>query len=91
LYRFLGSSWNEWLYFPFKISELSRDAQLVFKLLDSFAPGQTRVVGMTTISIFGKYGAMRREMYDLKIYPEQEKLQSGKCTKNDVVHQLNRV
>ena len=46
---------------------------------------------MTSVSIFGKYGAMRKEIYDLKVYPEQEVVASGKCDKQDVIYQINKV
>lgn len=33
-------SWNEWIVFPYKFSELSRDAMIIFKIHDTYYPGK---------------------------------------------------
>ena len=92
---FLFSSWNEWIVFPYKYSELSRDTMIVLKIHDAYYPGKERVVGSTSISIFGKYGALRRDLYDLRIYHDlrefESKILTGKINKSEICYKLNKV
>lgn len=69
---FLLCSWNEWIVFPLKLSELPRDAILGFTIWDTYAPRKTVPVGATAISIFGKYGCLRAGVYDLRVWPSVE-------------------
>ena len=89
------NSWNEWIVFPYKFSELARDTMIVFKIHDAYYPGKERVVGSTSISIFGKYGALRRDIYDLRIYHDvdefEEKITSGKINKSEICYKLNKL
>jgi hypothetical protein len=65
-------SWNEWLNFPLKISDLPRDAILGITIWDSYGPGKSKVVGGTAFSIFGKRSTCRQGIYDLRIWPGTE-------------------
>ncbi|KAI1296923.1 Phosphatidylinositol 3-kinase catalytic subunit type 3 [Halotydeus destructor] len=71
-------SWNEWLMFPVRYSDLPRDTVVVFTVWDSYGPGKPTSIGGTSLSVFGKYGSMRRGLYDLRIWPELEA--NGPCT-----------
>lgn len=68
---------------------------VIFKIHDSYYPGKERVVGSTSISIFGKYGALRKDIYDLKIYHDEdkfeEKIMSGKINKTEICYKLNKL
>lgn len=68
---------------------------IVFKIHDAYYPGKERVVGSTSISIFGKYGALRRDLYDLRIYHDQKefenKIITGKINKSEICYKLNKV
>ncbi|XP_064474715.1 phosphatidylinositol 3-kinase catalytic subunit type 3-like [Ornithodoros turicata] len=61
-------NWNEWLTLPLKFNDLPRNAVLAFTVWDVYGPRQTMPVGGTTVSIFGKYGAMRQGMHDLRLW-----------------------
>lgn len=88
-------SWNEWIVFPYKYSELSRDTMIVFKIHDAYFPGKERIVGSTSISIFGKYGALRRDLYDLIVFHNiddfESKIITGKINKSEICYKLNKV
>lgn len=68
---------------------------IVLKIHDAYYPGKERVVGSTSISIFGKYGALRRDLYDLRIYHDPEEFESkiitGKINKSEICYKLNKV
>ncbi|RWS23618.1 phosphatidylinositol 3-kinase catalytic subunit type 3-like isoform X1, partial [Leptotrombidium deliense] len=87
-------SWNEWIIFPIKFSDLPSDAVVCFTIWDSYGPGNVAAVGGTAISVFGKYGAMRQGIYDLRIWSDIEanaELTPGKSEKlNDYV-KLNKL
>lgn len=89
------SSWNEWLTFPVKFSDLPRDAILSFTMWDSYGPNKPEPVGGTALSIFGKYGSMRRGIYDLKVWPNIEAAKdgstSGKSAQTIEAAKLNKV
>ncbi|XP_054160605.1 phosphatidylinositol 3-kinase catalytic subunit type 3-like [Oppia nitens] len=74
--------WNEWLLFPLKLSDIPRDALLSFTIVDVSSDGKPYLLGGTAITIFGKHGAMRKGMYDLRVWlSNQTDLQNS--------HQLN--
>lgn len=81
--------------FPYKYSELSRDSMIVFKIHDAYYPGKERIVGSTSISLFGKYGSLRRDLYDLKIFHDidefEKKILTGKINKSEICYKLNKV
>lgn len=88
-------SWNEWLTFPVKFSDLPRDALIGFTIWDAFGPNEVRPVGGTAISIFGKYGSVRRGIYDLKIWPDviasHDNSTPGKPLKSDEASKLKKL
>ena len=62
-------SWDEWLTFPLKYSDLPRQAILALSIHEILSPTQVRIIGSTTISLFDPDGSYRRGMYDLKLWP----------------------
>lgn len=88
-------SWNEWLIFPLRISDIPRDAVLAITILDSYGPGQAVSVGGTSISIYGKHSSCRQGLYDLRVWPNVEASAMGDtpgiCDKNSTVYRLNKV
>lgn len=70
-------SWNEWVTLPVLFSDLPRNAQLALTIYDCVGSCETKPVGGTTISLFGKHGVFRQGMLDLKVWPDQEA--DGKC------------
>lgn len=88
-------SWNEWLDFPLRISDLPRDAVLAITILDSYCPGEAVAVGATAISIYGKHSSSRQGLYDLRVWPDVEASATGdtfgKCDKNSTIYRLNKV
>ena len=68
---------------------------IVFKIHDAYYPGKERVVGSTSISIFGKYGALKRDLLDLTIHHDidefESKILSGKINKSQICYKLNKV
>ncbi|KRY20820.1 Phosphatidylinositol 3-kinase catalytic subunit type 3 [Trichinella patagoniensis] len=63
--------WDEWITLPIKYSELSRDAQLAFTVVDVHSNMKRHVIGGTSITLFSKRGILRRRQYDLKVWPFQ--------------------
>ncbi|KFM82429.1 Phosphatidylinositol 3-kinase catalytic subunit type 3, partial [Stegodyphus mimosarum] len=61
-------NWNEWLTLPVKFSELPRNALLAFTVWNIHGPNNSVPVGGATISVFGKYGALRQGMHDLRLW-----------------------
>ncbi|CAN8005605.1 unnamed protein product, partial [Ixodes hexagonus] len=61
-------NWNEWLTLPLKFSDLPRNAVLALTVWDVYGPRKSMPVGGTTVSVFGKYGAMRQGMHDLRLW-----------------------
>lgn len=62
---------------PVLFSDLPRSAQLALTVYDCIGSCQTRPVGGTTISLFGKHGVFRQGMLDLKVWPDREA--DGRC------------
>ncbi|XP_054714105.1 phosphatidylinositol 3-kinase catalytic subunit type 3-like [Uloborus diversus] len=65
-------NWNEWLVLPVKFCELPRNALLAFTVWDIYGPNQSVPVGGATVSVFGKYGALRQGMHDLRLWNNVE-------------------
>lgn len=65
-------NWNEWLTLPMKFSDLPRNAVLALTVWDVYGPRKSMPVGGTTVSVFGKYGAMRQGMHDLRLWLDME-------------------
>lgn len=88
-------SWNEWLTFPLKLSDLPKDAKLGITIWDSYGPGKSIPVGGTSLSIFGKHSTFRQGIYDLRIWPGVEADSGdgtpGKCDKGSKSARLNKV
>ncbi|KAH7963432.1 hypothetical protein HPB52_021159 [Rhipicephalus sanguineus] len=61
-------NWNEWLKLPLKFSDLPRNAVLALTVWDVYGPRKSIPVGGTTVTIFGKYGAMRQGIHDLRLW-----------------------
>ncbi|XP_055931311.1 phosphatidylinositol 3-kinase catalytic subunit type 3-like [Argiope bruennichi] len=61
-------NWNEWLTLPVKFCELPRNALLALTVWDILEPNVSVAVGGATVSIFGKYGALRQGMHDLRLW-----------------------
>lgn len=65
-------NWNEWLTLPLKFADLPRNALLAFTVWDCYGPRKAVPVGGTTVSVFGKHGALRQGMHDLCLWPNVE-------------------
>ena len=76
--------WNEWLLFSVKFADLPRDSFIEFTIWDTIGPNKKVAVGQTGINIFGKYGAMRKAMYDLPIWSCQK--QSSEISEEKLDH-----
>jgi phosphatidylinositol 3-kinase len=49
-------TWNEWITFPWKLSELPLNAQIAFTIYDTAGPNKLDIIGGTTFRLFGKRG-----------------------------------
>lgn len=65
-------NWNEWLTLPVKFCELPRNALLALTVWDIYGPNKSIPVGGATVSVFGKYGALRQGMHDLRLWNNVE-------------------
>ncbi|XP_076350143.1 phosphatidylinositol 3-kinase 59F isoform X2 [Tachypleus tridentatus] len=65
-------NWNEWLALPVKFSDLPRDALLACTVWDVYGPRKAVPVGGTTVSLFGKHGALRQGIHDLRLWPADQ-------------------
>lgn len=85
--------WNEWLLFPLKLSDIPRDALLVFTIIDVDDSAKPRSLGGTAISVFGKHCSMRKGMYDLRVWlnHQNEPNNSFINGKHSISGQLNRI
>lgn len=90
-------SWNEWIEFPLKFSELPRDALLGFTIWDTIGPERAIVIGGTAISIFGKRGAMRQGLHDLRVWLNRDSNDlakdglNGKCDRSEQSIKMGKV
>uniref|UniRef100_T1JEU2 Phosphatidylinositol 3-kinase catalytic subunit type 3 n=1 Tax=Strigamia maritima TaxID=126957 RepID=T1JEU2_STRMM len=88
-------NWNEWIVLPVKFSDLPRNSLLALNIWDCYGPRKRVLVGGTTIALFGKHGAFRQGMHDLKLWPDVEadaKLASTTPGKNvESKEQMNRL
>lgn len=90
-------SWNEWITFPVRISDLQRDSIVKFSLWTSKGPNNIVSMGTTCISLFSKYSLLRRGMYDLKVWEDGDDVTNGNVTKSgktsgsDRSHALNKM
>ena len=62
-------TWNEWIAFPLKICDLPRDSLIRVTIYDCKGPNEVTPIGSTSISLFSKHATMRKGMYDLKLWP----------------------
>lgn len=60
--------WNEWVMFSLPLESLPRDAKVCFTIWDTLGPGRMAAVARTSISLFSKYGCMRKGLYDLRLF-----------------------
>lgn len=60
--------WNEWLLFSLTLDTLPRDTRVCFTVWDTVAPGKMAAVARTSIALFSKHGCLRRGIYDLRLY-----------------------
>ncbi|KPM04142.1 phosphatidylinositol 3-kinase catalytic subunit type 3-like protein [Sarcoptes scabiei] len=60
--------WNEWLVFPLSLDTMPRDTIVCFTVWDTIGPGKTRAVARTSISLFSKRGCLRKGIYDLRLF-----------------------
>lgn len=65
-------NWNEWLVLPIKFSDLPRNSVLAFTVWDVYKPRKAVPIGGTTVTVFGKHGALRQGMHDLRLWPDVE-------------------
>lgn len=65
-------NWNEWLSLPIKFCELPRNALLAFTVWDIYGPQKSVPIGGATLSVFGKYGALRQGIHDLRLWNNLE-------------------
>jgi len=83
--------------FPVRVSDLQRDCIVKFTISTSKEPGNVVSLGTTCISVFSKYSLLRRGIYDLKVWEENDavnsngQLKSGKVATNERSHQLNKM
>lgn len=96
LMNILMDSWNEWIKLGIKISDLPRDTILSFTIYDTYGPDKCLPVGSTSISVFSRYGSMRKGFYDLRIKPGVGSdptgvTTCGKSYQTDRVTTLNKV
>ena len=95
-YRHFNSrwSWNEWLTFPVKICDLSRDCFIRFTIWGSKAGNANTRLGTTCLSVFSKHSCMRRGMYDLHVWTsddDEDAIRSGKTADSERAYSLNKV
>lgn len=93
-YRHFNSrwSWNEWLTFPVRISDLARGCVIRFTIWGSRAGNTHTRLGTTSLSVFSKHSCMRRGMYDLKVWTNESDFnRSGKTADSERTHELNKV
>lgn len=64
-------SWNESLTLAAKYRDLPRSAQLAITIYDIASPLQERVIGGTTLSLFGKKAALKKGRQRLFVWPEK--------------------
>ena len=69
MFNFSLLSWDEWLTFPLKYSDLPRQTILALSIHEILSPTQVRIIGSTTLSLFDADGSYRRGIYDLKLWP----------------------
>ncbi|KDN52489.1 phosphatidylinositol 3-kinase [Tilletiaria anomala UBC 951] len=67
-----GWNWNEWITFPWSLSELPLNAQISFTIYDTAGPNKSNVVGGTTFRLFGKRGTLRKAQHRLFVWKGQE-------------------
>lgn len=60
--------WNEWLMFSLTMDTLPRDTKVCFTVWDTISPGKMVAVARTSISLFSKHGCLRKGIYDLRLY-----------------------
>lgn len=94
-YRHFNSrwSWNEWLTFPVRISDLARSCVIRFTIWGSRSGNTTTQLGTTCLSVFSKHCCMRRGMYDLKVWTDDslDTTPSGKTAVSERTYALNKV
>lgn len=94
-YRHFNSrwSWNEWLTFPVKISDLARNCVIRFTIWGSRSGNATTRLGSTCLPVFSKHCCMRRGMFDLKVWTDesQDMTRSGKTAGSERTYTLNKV
>ena len=89
--------WNEWLLFPLKLSDIPRDALLSLTIVDTSDSGKPYVLGGTAITVFGKHEAMRRGMYDLRVWINDQNdsdntvFQNGKYCISSQISRITKV
>ena len=79
-------NWNEWLTFSCLVSDLPKQAKLVFTVWDSKSPGEMFCVGTASINVFDDYGEMNRGIKDLRIIEDISKEDSSDIKK--IVYRL---
>ena len=86
--------WNEWLLFPLKLSDIPRDSLLCFTIVDTCDSAKPCVLGGTAITVFGKHGSIRRGMYDLRVWLNNQKDSDNDIFTNgkyNISQQINRI
>uniref|UniRef100_A0A0N4ZFN4 Phosphatidylinositol 3-kinase catalytic subunit type 3 n=1 Tax=Parastrongyloides trichosuri TaxID=131310 RepID=A0A0N4ZFN4_PARTI len=66
-------TWNEWMEFPIKYSELTRDAFIHFSVWDiSVTDCKEIFIGETVMTLFSKRGTFRSDIIDLRLDPAKK-------------------
>ncbi|CEF65579.1 Phosphatidylinositol 3-kinase catalytic subunit type 3 [Strongyloides ratti] len=66
-------TWNEWMKFPIKYSQLTRDAFVHFSVWDiSSSDCKEIFIGETIMTLFSKRGTFRSDIIDLRLDPAKK-------------------
>uniref|UniRef100_A0A0K0F8D6 Phosphatidylinositol 3-kinase catalytic subunit type 3 n=1 Tax=Strongyloides venezuelensis TaxID=75913 RepID=A0A0K0F8D6_STRVS len=66
-------TWNEWMEFPIKYSELTRDSFVHFSVWDiSGSDCKEIFIGETIMTLFSKRGTFRSDIIDLRLDPAEK-------------------
>ena len=80
-----------------KLSDIPRDALLSLTIVDISNNGNPYLLGGTAISVFGKHGALRKGMYDLRVWLNHQidgqdvHLMNGKQSISQQMNKINKV
>uniref|UniRef100_A0A6A7FT86 Phosphatidylinositol 3-kinase catalytic subunit type 3 n=1 Tax=Hirondellea gigas TaxID=1518452 RepID=A0A6A7FT86_9CRUS len=81
--------WYEWLELPVLVSDLPRNATLVFTVWDSKIPGEMFCIGTTSVRLFDANGEMNTGMKNLRLVEDPNREDTPEIKK--IVHQLNEL